>query len=170
MLLWFAGLAVALVWLVFRDPALDYRLVVVGALAPDAVDAVLGGARLLHTLAFSAALLAGVMLATRGRRAARRRLLALPIGTFAHLVLDAMWTRTEGFWWPALGGALEGRLPSLDRPLPVLVVQELAGAAALWWCWRRFRLAEPERRRRLARTGRLGRDLLGGPAGGAGPA
>lgn len=161
MLLWFVGLAVLVVWEVFHDPALDYRLVVAGALAPDAIDAVFGGARLLHTLAFSVALLGAVMLATRGRRSARRRLLALPIGTFTHLVLDAMWTRTEGFWWPAFGWALEGGLPSSQRPLTVLVVQELAGAAAVAWCWRRFRLAEPERRRQLVRTGRLGRDLLG---------
>ena len=34
MVLWFAGGAFLLVWLVFRSPAVDYRLVVVGALLP----------------------------------------------------------------------------------------------------------------------------------------
>ena len=161
MLLWFAGGALIAVWQVFKDPAIDYRLVIAGAVAPDVVDAAFGGARLLHTLAFSVVLLCGVMLGTRGRRGTRRRLLALPIGTFLHLVLDAMWARTEVFWWPALGLSFEGTgLPSLSRPVLLLVVQEVAGAAALAWWWSRFRLAEPERRRQFVRTGRLGRDLV----------
>ena len=160
MLLWFAGASLVLVWQVFRDPAIDYRLVLVGVLAPDAVDAVLGGPRLLHTLAASAGLLLAVMLATRGRRGTRRRLLALPIGTFIHLVLDAMWARTAVFWWPAFGLSFpDDGLPSLSRPGALLAVQELIGALALAWWWRRFRLHEPERLRTLARTGRLGRDL-----------
>ena len=160
MLLWFAGGALVAVWQVFRDPAVDYRLVVAGAVAPDLVDAALGGPRLLHTLACSVALLCAVMLATRGRRGLRRRLLALPIGTFLHLVLDGMWARTEVFWWPVTGLGFEGDgLPSLSRPLPLLAVQEAAGAAALLWWWGRFRLYEPERRRHFARTGRVGRDL-----------
>lgn len=162
MLLWFAGCSLVVVWSVFHDPAVDYRLVAAGALAPDAVDALLGGPRWLHGLAGSATLLVVVMLGTRGRRGLRRRLLAVPIGTFLHLVLDAMWARTEVFWWPAFGLALPGGgLPSLDRPAVVLVLQEAVGAAALAWWWRRFRLGEPERRRHFLRTGRLGRDLAG---------
>lgn len=161
MLLWFAGCSLLAVWQVFRDPAIDYRLVVAGAVAPDVVDVVLGGPRLLHTLAFSVSLLVGVMLATRGRRSARRRLLALPIGTFLHLVLDGMWARTSVFWWPAFGVGFAGsELPSLSRAGLLLVVQELVGlAAVVWWC-RRFRLFERGRRRAFVRTGRLGRDLV----------
>lgn len=168
MLLWFAGCSLVIVWQVFRDPAIDHRLVVAGALLPDAVDGFLGGPRYLHTLAGSVALLAAVMAGTRGRRAWRRRLLALPIGTFLHLVLDAMWARTKVFWWPVSGLALPGHgLPSLSRPAAVLVVQELVGAAALVWWWRRFRLSEPERRHLFVTTGRLGRDLAGeGPTHG----
>ena len=160
MLLWFAGLSFLAVWLVFRDPAIDHRLVVAGALLPDVVDVWFGGARLAHTVTASVALLTVVMLATRGRRLLRRRLLALPIGTFLHLVLDGMWTRSEVFWWPFLGGSFgdEG-LPSLDRGA-ANVVLEIAGAAVLVWAWRRFRLAEPERRAYFLRTGRLGRDLV----------
>ena len=161
MLLWFAGGALVAVWQVFKDPAIDYRLVMAGAVAPDLVDGVLGGARVLHTLAFSVALLGGVMLATRGRRGSRRRLLALPIGTFLHLVLDAMWARTEVFWWPASGLSFDGAgLPSLSRPALLLAVQEVAGAAALAWWWARFRLGDPGRRAHFLRTGRLGRDLV----------
>lgn len=162
MLLWFAGCSLVLVWLIFRDPAIDYRLVLAGALAPDALDALSPGPLYLHTLAFGAAVLAAVMLGTRGRRGLRRRLLALPIGILLHLVLDAMWARTTVFWWPAFGLAPEGEgIPSLGRPPAVVLLQEAAGAAALVWWWRRFRLAEPERRRRFGRTGRLGRDLAG---------
>jgi len=165
-LLWFAGGSLVLVWQVFRDPAIDYRLVVAGALLPDAVDLFLGGPRYLHSLAAGILTLTAVMIGTRGRRGARRRLLAVPIGMFLHLALDAMWARTEVFWWPAFGLAMHGdELPSLARPPVVLVAQEVAGAAALVWWWARFRLSEPERRRRFVGSGRLSRDLAGGGPG-----
>ena len=161
MLLWFAGMSVVAVWLVFRDPAFDYRLVVVGALLPDLVDVATGGAWVGHTLLASVAVLVGVMLGTRHRRQLRRRLLAVPIGMFLHLVLDGMWTVKEVFWWPAFGWSFpDTPLPSFDRPWPVVVVLELAGAAALVWCWRRFGLDDADRRRLLLRTGRLDRDLV----------
>src|SRR2546421_236850 len=130
--LWFAGLSVLIVWNVFHDPAFDYRLLIVGALLPDAVDVGLGGARVLHTLIFSVALLVTVVMVTRNRRALRKRLLAVPIGTLLHLVLDGMWTRAHVFWWPFLGSSFANqRLPVLDRPVVVLVVEEVAGVAAL---------------------------------------
>jgi hypothetical protein len=166
-LLWFAGLAWVIVWLVFQDPAFDYRLVVVGALLPDGVDAPFGGARVLHTLLFSVALLAAVMLATRHRRRLRRHLLALPVGTFLHLVLDGMWARTKVFWWPLFGTSFAGRgLPSLSRPWPLLVLEELVGAVALAWCWQHFELGDRTRRSTFWRTGRVGREFGGPPRGG----
>ena len=161
MLLWFAGLSLVVVWLVFRDPAIDHRLVVVGALLPDLVDAPLGGPRVLHSLLGCALVLTVVMLATRGRRTLRRQVLALPIGMFLHLVLDGMWARTEAFWWPVFGlGFGDGALPSVERG-GLNVVLELAGIAALVWVWSRFRLVEPDRRAVFLRTGRVGRDLVG---------
>ena len=164
MLLWFAGMAFVLVWTVFKDTAIDYRLVMAGALLPDVVDVWFGGAWVLHTLLCSVVLLVGVMLATRGRRQLRRRLLAVPIGTFCHLLLDAMWTRTATFWWPFFGTGFDADgLPSLSRPVWLVVVLELAGLVALWWCVGRFRLFEPERRARFVSTGHLGRDLAPGP-------
>ena len=162
MLLWFAGMSVVAVWLVFRDPAFDYRLVVVGALLPDLIDVATGGAWVGHTLLASVAVLVGVMLGTRHRRQLRRRLLAVPIGTFLHLVLDGVWGEREVFWWPAFGSSFSGApLPSFDRSVGLVVVQELVGAALLLWWWRRFRLAEPARRAAFLRTGRVGRDLVG---------
>lgn len=162
MFLWFAGASLVIVWQVFRDPAIDHRLVVAGALLPDAADGLLGGPRVLHALVAPVVALVVVMVATRGRRALRRRLLAVPIGLFLHLVLDAMWARTETFWWPAFGVDFrDDGLPSLSRPAPLLVALEAAGAVALAWFWGRFRLSEPARRRTFVTTGRLGRDLAG---------
>jgi len=160
LILWPAGMAVVIVWAVFTDPAIDYRLVVAGALLPDVVDGPLGGARVLHTLVFSAALLFAVMVATRHRRRARRRWLALPIGTFLHLVLDGMWTHTKTFWWPFFGTTFHDRLPSLAHGPAVLAVEEAAGAVAILWVWRRFHLSDSGRRSRFLRTGRLPRDKV----------
>ena len=161
MVLWPAGMALVAVWLVFRDPAIDHRVVMLGAVLPDVVDAPFGGARLLHTVAFSACLLVAVMLVTRGRRAARRRWLFLPVGVMLHLVFDGMWARTETFWWPVFGSAFADALPALDHGAAVLALQEVAGAVALVWFWRRFRLAAPDVRAEFVRTGRLPRDAAG---------
>lgn len=160
MLIWFAGLGVLGVWLVFRSPALDYRLVLAGSVLPLA-DGLSGGVWVLHTLVGSVALLTAVVVCTRGRRLRRRQLIGVPIGTFVHLVLDGVWARTETFWWPFLGSSFETGLPELERSFAVLVVMELAGLAALLWCWQRFGLAERRSRARFLRTGQLPRDLAG---------
>ncbi|HUF32690.1 MAG TPA: hypothetical protein VMN58_05730 [Acidimicrobiales bacterium] len=160
MLLWFVGGSLLAVWLVFRDPAIDHRLIVAGALLPDVIDAPTGGAWVGHTVLASVVLLSVVMLATRGRRLLRRQLLALPIGTFLHLVLDGAWMATEVFWWPLLGVDLaDTAIPSVERGL-LNIPLELVGLAVVVWAWRRFRLAEPERRAHFLRTGRFGRDLV----------
>lgn len=158
MLFWFAGMAFLLVWQVFRDTAIDYRLVMAGAVLPDLVDAPAGGARVLHTLLASTVVLVAVMLFTRRRRATRRRLLAVPIGMFCHLLLDGIWTDGHLFWWPAMGSDFGDRgLPSLERPVALTALMELAGIAALVWCVRRFQLGQPEVRANFVRTGRLPR-------------
>lgn len=159
MITWFAGTSFLAVWLVFRDPAIDHRLVMVGALVPDAVDGLTGGPWVLHSVAASVALLAVVMGATVRRRLVRRRLIALPIGTFLHLVFDGAWADTEVFWWPFSGGFGDGRLPSLERGAFVVVL-EVVGVGILVWAFRRFRLNEAPRRRAFLRTGRLSRDLV----------
>lgn len=161
MLLWFVGLSVAGVFLVFRDAAMDYRLVAAGALLPDVFDlAVHQGRGVLHSVTGAVALLVLVMAATTGRRVLRRRLLAVPIGVFAHLVLDGAWADTHTFWWPLAGWSLRGGIPSFGRDLAVLVVQELVGVAAIAWCHRRFGLRHPVLRRRFVRTGRVERRLV----------
>jgi hypothetical protein len=155
MLLWFVGTSVVTVWFVFHDSRFDYRLLVVGSLAPDVIDGVLGGAGVMHSLTGSVVLLVGVVLATVGRRARRRRLLALPIGTFLHLIFDGAFTNTTVFWWPLTGeGFDDAPLPSWDRGL-VNIVLELAGAALCWWAVRFFGLTDPDRRRRFFAIGTL---------------
>ena len=137
MLLWFVGGAVVAVWAVFKDPRIDYRLVALGALLPDVLDIVTGKRWFGHTVLGSVAFLVTVMLATVGRRDARRRLLALPIGSFLHLVLDGMWTDRDVFWWPVFGTSFGGQdLPSIERGL-VNVPLELLGLVAIAWAVRR---------------------------------
>jgi hypothetical protein len=159
MLLWFAGTAFLTAWLVFRDPAFDYRLVMVGAVLPDLFDAAFGGAAVLHSVFGSVVLLVLVILLTVRRRALRRHLIALPIGTFLHLVFDGF-TSSQVFWWPFAGGSLG------EHPLPVTsrgwwnVALELIGLAILVWAWRRFGLTDPRRRRLFLREGRLDRSLV----------
>ncbi len=154
MLLWFVGTAIVAVWYVFRDPRFDYRLLVVGALVPE-LDGLIGGARVLHSLLASVVLLAVAIAVTAGRRPARRLLLGLPIGTMLHLVVDGGWRNSTVFWWPLGGWGFDGaELPSVARgwwngPL------ELIGLALCKWIWRTAGLADPDRRRIVARTGQL---------------
>jgi hypothetical protein len=158
MLLWFAGMSLLVAWLVFRSPALDYRMVIAGSLLPLA-DAVTGGAWVLHTLIFGVVLLGLVMAATRRRRLRRRQWLGLPIGTMLHLGLDGTWATPSLFWWPFLGAGLDERLPEAGRATLVVVLMEVAGTAALVWCWHRFGLGERANRDRFWRTGQLPRQL-----------
>jgi hypothetical protein len=152
---WVLGGSLLVAWTVFRDPGFDHRLVMVGSLLPDVVDAPFGGARVAHAVVTSVVLLVVVMLATIRHRLVRRHLLALPIGTFIHLVLDGVFTDTKVFWWPFTGGHFaDARLPSVSRGRWD-VLFELAGLVILGWAWRRFGLADRERRQRFVRTGRL---------------
>jgi hypothetical protein len=152
---WFLGTVVVAVWFVFRDAAFDYRLLLVGAVLPAVGDAPFGGARVLHSVTFSVALLAVLMTATSGRRPIRKMLLGLPVGTMLHLVFTGAWTNTTVFWWP-FGGFSFG-----DAPHPVAergwwnVPLELIGLALCWWIVRRAGLGDPEHRARFRRTGRL---------------
>ena len=155
MFFWFIGTVVVAAWLVFRDPAFDYRLLVVGALLPAMVDGLLGGARTLHSLTFSVVLLVVSMLATPGRKPIRKMLLGLPLGTLLHLVVTGAWTNTTVFWWP-LGGL---SFDEARHPIAVRgwwnVPMEMIGIALCWWIVRRAGLRDPARRAEFVRTGRL---------------
>jgi len=155
MLLWFAFGSIFGVWNVFQSPGLDFRLVAVGALLPLVLDAPFGAQSYAHTLCSAVVVLVLVMALTtgRGRRLRRRRLLGLPIGWFTGLVLSGAWAHKEVFWWPGFGWSRPSA--PLLAPWPVVIVEELLGVAAAWWAWSRFALADPARRQRFWRTGRL---------------
>ena len=155
MFLWFLGTSAIAVWFVFRDDGFDYRVLFLGALLPDVVDVATGGAWVMHSVTASVLLLAGVMAIARRGSSRRRRWLALPIGTFLHLVFDGAFNNTRVFWWPFTGGDFGGaRIPSLDR-FPLDIAMEIAGAVMLWWLWRTNELSDPVARARFVRTGRL---------------
>lgn len=155
MVLWFVGASVLSVWFVFRDARFDHRLLILGVLAPDVVDGIWGGARALHSVTGSVAILVAVMLATVGRKPVRRRLLAVPIGTFLHLIFDGAFDSTKVFWWPVTGLSFDGaRLPIVERGW-FNVVLEVAGLLLCAFAWRRFGLSDSERRREFVRSGSL---------------
>jgi len=155
MFFWFIGTAVVTVWFVFRDPGFDYRLLIVGSVLPAVVDAVFGGARVLHSVTFSVGLLALLMLATPGRKPIRSTLLGLPVGTLLHLVYTGAWTNTTVFWWPFFGLSFD------DAAHPVAargwwnVPLELIGIGLCWWVVQQAELRDPGRRTEFRRSGRL---------------
>jgi hypothetical protein len=153
-LLWFIGLGPLVVWTVFRSPALDLRVVMAGSLLA-LLDGLFGGPRVLHSMTGAVVALLVVMLATRRRRLLRRVLLGIPIGLFVHLLLDGAWVDTDTFWWPFTGWSFDDdQLPEVARG-GWTILMEVVGAAALWYGYRTFGLADPARRERFFRTGRV---------------
>lgn len=155
MFFWFLGTAATTVWFVFRDDRFDYRVLFLGAVLADIVDLPFGGARALHSVTASVALLAVVMGATVNRRDVRRRWLALPIGTFLHLVFDGAFGNARVFWWPFGGfGFGDAPLPTIDRGLLSLVM-EVVGILLLVRLWRAHGLGNASARAAFLRDGRL---------------
>lgn len=164
MLLWFAGLSFVIVAWIFASPAIDYRLVMLGAVLPVG-EMVAGGPWILHTLLAPVVAMTGVMLTFRGKRLVQRKWLGISIGLFLYLVLDGAWARTTLFWWPLFGTEADpSDIPSWEA-VPVLIVMELAGAAALAWVIRRYQLARESERRLFIRQGKLSRSLMAEPPG-----
>ena len=152
--LWYICLSVAGVALVFQSRGIDYRLIAVGSLMPLVLDIPFGYRAYGYTLLFAVGLLVVVMLGTIGRaRLLRRRLLCLPIGVFAGLVLSGAFSNSELFWWPFLGTSFphESLLPATW----VVVVEELVGLFVCWVLVGQYDLYLPGPRREFFRTGRL---------------
>ena len=126
-----------------------------GSVLP-AVEIFLGGPWIGHTLLLPVLTMFLIMLVARGKRLTQRKWLGLPIGLFAHLVLDASWAKTEVFWWPAMGfDSLGGsRVPEMER-WPAVLFLELLGIIVGCWIWRRFRLNDKDNRRTFIREGKL---------------
>jgi hypothetical protein len=155
MFFWFIGTAILSVWFVFRDPAFDYRTLVIGALLPDIIDGIWGGARAFHSVTASVAVLVVVMLSTIGRRPIRKRLLAIPIGMFLHLIYDGAFNNTKVFWWPFSGLSFSGdRLPVVDRGM-LNIGFEIVGLLLCAFAWKKFHLGDPTRRKNFLKSGTL---------------
>lgn len=164
MIIWFAVMSVVLTWAVFQSPALDYRLVALGAVLP-VIEAPFGAGPL-HSLGAPTLVLVVVMLATSKRRLLRRRWLGLPIGMYLHIVLDFAWGRTETFWWPFLGLDFSaGSSPEFARGWLSLLL-DIVGVAVGVWAYRRFGLDDAARRDKFLRTGQLDRSIMGPTRGG----
>lgn len=146
MFVWFIGASLAAVWFVFRDAHFAFGWVVSGVLLPDLVEGIAGQVGPLHSVVTIVALMGVVMLATIGKRARRKKWLALTIGMFLHLVFDGVFAETSVFWWP-LGGldVGEAAIPSMERAWQVNVVLEVVGAALLLWFLRQLAVARGSR-------------------------
>lgn len=150
MFFWYIALSCAGVLLVFDSPRLDYRLIALGSVLPI-LDRIYGPPYLLHTVFAPVIFMASVMILAWGRRRLQRRLLGIPIGMFAHLVLAGTWQNAERFWWPIFKN---------DKPMQMLstpwfLAMELTGLIVGLWLWRRTEMANKANRTRFIRTGHL---------------
>lgn len=156
---------------------MDLRFLALGAIVADLIDlpigiamwGTFGSVRLAaHSLVFSAALMVGVLIATR-RGSTRKRWMLFAVGALVHLALDAMWSDPETLWWPFLGWEFTpsgfttyGAYVSDLFTDPRLWFGEIAGAGYLILLWRRSGLSDPNARRTLVATGTvsapIGRD------------
>lgn len=109
MILWHVAGAIFLFRWIFRDPKVDLRLLVLGAILPDAIDLVVGiflgepnRQRLGHTLIVPT-IAAIVILFTNRRGRRRRQLMTIVVAWLFHLGLDGVWVREQTFLWPLFG-------------------------------------------------------------------
>lgn len=169
MVLWHLGVGALLTYVTLGRRRLDYRYVLAGAIAPDALDGVLtaagmdtaGGRGVGHSLL--AVIVVGVAVVVVLAAPARFRAFGLAVGWLTHLVADGMWQAPEMFLWPAFGTTFESPIGEpyswdlLAHPLDHLStwLAELAGVAILAWFWVAHRLGEEGRFRLFLRDGYL---------------
>lgn len=176
MLFWHLGATLWLFRWIFRDPKVDVRFLLAGAIFPDIVDLLVGtgimgstlaiGELWFHTLLAPTLYMSGVLLLTRrGRR--RRAFMAFGVGWLFHIILDGMWTDPEVLFWPFFGWEMPTGSPPFwpqawERAMgdPWRWVLEAIGLGYLIWLWFATGLNKRERRQGLWRTGRIP-DLVG---------
>lgn len=171
MLFWHVGATLWLFRWIFRDPKVDVRFLLLGALIPDLIDLPIGTLLLadrfstselwFHSLVAPSLYMTVVLLTTRrGRR--RRAYMALGVGWLFHLVLDGMWADPEVFFWPFFGWEIPmGEQPfwplAWERALsdPWRWILEALGIAYLVWLWLATGLNQAVRRASVITTGRI---------------
>jgi len=145
-ILWHVAGSIFLFRWIFRDPKVDLRLLVLGALTPDLID-LIGGAllgqptrqRWGHALIVpSVAAILILLTNRRGRR--RRQLMTIVVAWLFHIVLDGVWMREQTFLWPFFGTdfALWPQGPVWSRALsdPWRFLKEGLGFVYLILLWR----------------------------------
>lgn len=170
MALWHLAGSLFLFRWIFRDPSVDVRFLLVGAVLPDLFDLTVGtviladryssGSLWFHSLLVPTLIgIAVLLVLRRGRR--RQQWLAIVIGMFFHLLLDGMWTNTAVFLWPFAGELPAGPRPYWSEAIarassdPIRWIKEAVGLAYLTVLWRRSGLTDSATRREVLRTGRL---------------
>ena len=172
MILWHMATALFGFRWVFRDPEADLRWLLVGALAPDAVDMPIGalfwagtfssGELFAHTLTVTMIVGIAVLLLTSRGTAARRNAMVMMVGWLIHLLADGIWLSPQIFWWPFWGWSF----PSWDVPFwpgawaragsdPWRWLSEGIGLGYLWFVLRNTELPTSDGLRHFVRTGRL---------------
>ena len=163
------GVAAVIVYVTLGRARIDYRWILIGAIAPDLVDGALGlvvyhgatGRGVAHSVLAVVVVAVAVLLLTRGQR--RLSMFGLAVGWLLHLVADGMWAAPETFLWPAFGSsfaAAPAEPYSWDlfvHPLDHLAVWagELAGIVALIYLAAAFELGDEARRKRFLEDGLL---------------
>lgn len=171
MLFWHVGATIWLFRWIFRDPKVDIRFLLLGAILPDLIDLPIGtviladrystGELWAHSLIVPTVYMVVVVVATRRGRQ-RRAWMALGVGWLFHLLIDGMWVSQEVFLWPFFGWEIPpGESPywplAWERALsdPWRWVTEVIGLGYLIWLWIALGLSHAERRRLVRETGRL---------------
>jgi len=171
MLFWHLGAALWLFRWVFRDPKVDVRFLLLGAIIADLIDMPIGtilfadrystGELWSHTLIIPTVYMVAVVASTRRGRA-RRAWMALGIGWMIHILLDGMWFDQKVFLWPFFGWEMPSG-QALYWPLaweralsdPWRWVLETVGLSYLLWLAAHLGLFRADRRRSVLVTGRL---------------
>lgn len=168
MILWHAGLAAAITYFTLGRRRIDYRFILLGAIAPDLLDGLLSvlrfpaweGRGVSHSILAVVVVAVLILVTTHGTR--RLSLFGLAVGWLLHLVGDAMWDLPRTFLWPAFGFAFANAPEPYswdlftrpqDHALPW--IGEFVGVVLLSWFWVAFELGRGGRFRRFLRDGQL---------------
>ena len=155
MILWHVAGSIFLFRWIFRDPKVDLRLLILGAVLPDLID--IGAGALLgepsrqrwgHALA--APVLITVLILVTNRRGRRlRQLMTVVVAWLFHLVLDGVWVREQTFLWPLFGVDFApwpaGPVWARAWSDPWRFVKEAAGLVYLLLLWRALPPITPSR-------------------------
>lgn len=169
MIFWHMGAATVIVYVTLGRSRIDYRWILIGAIAPDLVDGILSltvyagdsGRGVAHSILAVVIVAVSVLVGTRSTT--RLSLFGLAVGWLLHLVADGMWQAPETFLWPAFGsGFSETPVEPYSWALFTAPLEHLStwgaealGVAALLYLGAAFELGDPARRARFLRDGLL---------------